>query len=147
LGVAARLRTVETAQYQNRMDDYDFDMTVETFGQSLSPGNEQRDFWGSAAADQPGGRNTIGIKDPVVDELIDMIILAPDRDSLIARTRALDRVLLWGHYLIPNWHNRTFRVAYWNRFGRPETTPRYGVGFSSWWVDTAKDAALQRASN
>lgn len=147
LGIAARLRTVETAQYQNRKDEYDFDMTVETFGQSLSPGNEQRDFWSSAAADQPGGRNTIGIKDPVVDELIDMIILAPDRDSLIARTRALDRVLLWGHYLIPNWHNRTYRVAYWNRFGRPQTTPRYGVGFFSWWVDPAKDAALQRASN
>ena len=147
LGIAARLRTVETAQYQNRMDDYDFDMTVETFGQSLSPGNEQRDFWGSKAADQPGGRNTIGIKDPVVDELIDLIILAPDRDSLIARTRAMDRVLLWGHYLIPNWHNRTFRVAYWNRFGRPEITPRYGVGFSSWWIDPVKDAALQRASN
>ncbi len=147
LGIAARLRTVETAQYQNRMDDYDFDMTVETFGQSLSPGNEQRDFWGSKAADQPGGRNTIGIKDPVVDELIDMVILAPDRDSLVARTRVLDRVLLWGHYLIPNWHNRNFRVAYWNRFGRPETTPRYGVGFSSWWIDTAKDAVLERASN
>lgn len=147
LGIAARLRTVETAQYQNRMNDYDFDMTVETFGQSLSPGNEQRDFWGSKAADQPGGRNTIGVKDPVVDELIDMLILAPDRDSLVARTRALDRVLLWGYYLIPNWHSRNFRVAYWNRFGRPENTPRYGVGFSSWWIDTAKDAALQRASN
>jgi microcin C transport system substrate-binding protein len=120
-------------------------MTVETFGQSLSPGNEQRDFWGSAAADRPGGRNTIGIKDPVVDELIEMIILAPDRDKLIAYCRALDRVLLWGHYLIPNWHNRTFRVAYWNRFGRPEITPRYGVGLSSWWIDPEKDAALQRS--
>lgn len=143
LGIKAQLRTVDTAQYQNRMDNYDFDMTVETFGQSLSPGNEQRDFWGSAAADRPGGRNTIGIKDPVVDELIDMIIMAPDRDGLTARTRALDRVLLWGHYVIPNWHNRTFRVAYWNRFGRPGVTPRYGVGFSSWWIDPDKDAALR----
>ncbi len=144
LGIKGRLRTVETAQYQNRMNDYDFDMTVEVFGQSLSPGNEQRDFWGSAAADRPGGRNTIGIKDPVVDELIEMIILDPDRNALITRCRALDRVLLWGFYLIPNWHNRTFRVAYWNRFGRPETPPRYGVGFSSWWIDPEKDAALQR---
>jgi microcin C transport system substrate-binding protein len=144
LGVKGRIRTVETAQYQNRMDSYDFDMTVEVFGQSLSPGNEQRDFWGSASAERPGGRNTIGIKDPVVDELIEMIILAPDRDSLVASCRALDRILLWGHYLIPNWHNRTFRVAYWNRFGRPEITPRYGVGFSSWWIDPEKDAALHR---
>jgi microcin C transport system substrate-binding protein len=144
LGVKGRIRTVETAQYQNRMDEFDFDMTVEVFGQSLSPGNEQRDFWGSASAERPGGRNTIGIKDPVVDELIEMIILAPDRDTLVACCRALDRILLWGHYLIPNWHNRTFRVAYWNRFGRPEITPRYGVGFSSWWIDPEKDAALQR---
>lgn len=147
LGIKPRLRTVETAQYQNRMDEYDFDMTVEVFSQSLSPGNEQREFWGSAAADQRGGRNTIGIKDPVIDELIESVILAPDRANMVARVRALDRVLLWGHYLIPHWHSRVFRIAYWNRFGRPDTTPGYGIGFSSWWIDTEKDAALQRAAN
>ena len=145
LGIAATIRTVDTAQYQNRMDEYDFDATIEVFGQSLSPGNEQRDFWSSASADIPGGRNIIGIKDPVVDELIDLVIAAPDRESLIARTRALDRVLLWGHYLIPNWHIRSFRVAYWNKFSRPAVTPKYALGLETWWVDREKEAALGRS--
>jgi microcin C transport system substrate-binding protein len=142
LGIEARVRTVEPAQYRKRMDDFDYDMTVETFGQSLSPGNEQRDFWGSAAADTPGSRNTIGIKDPVVDELIDLVIAAPDRAGLIARTRALDRVLLAGHYLIPHWHIRTFRVAYWDRFGRPETPAKYTLCVECWWVDSEKAKAI-----
>ena len=120
LGIEATVRTVDPAQYQNRMDEFDFDMTVEAFGQSLSPGNEQRDFWGSEAADTPGSRNTIGIKDPVVDHLIDKIIQAPTREDLVTATRALDRVLLWGHYVIPHWHSRTFRVAYWDKFDRPD---------------------------
>jgi microcin C transport system substrate-binding protein len=142
LGIEARVRTVDTAQYQKRLEAFDFDMTVDVFGQSLSPGNEQRDFWGSAAADEVGSRNTIGIKDPVVDELVDLVISAPDRQSLVDRTRALDRVLLWGHYLIPHWHIRSFRVAYWNRFSRPQITPKYGLGFDTWWVDAAKNAAI-----
>lgn len=148
LGVQARIRTVETAQYQNRMNDFDFDMTVEVFGQSLSPGNEQREYWGSEAADSPGSRNTIGIKDPVIDELIDLLIAAPDREGLIARTHALDRVLLWGHYVIPHWHSRTFRVAYWNMFSRPKVTPKYALGLETWWIDQEKLAALAaRQSN
>ncbi|MSO92400.1 MAG: ABC transporter substrate-binding protein [Rhodospirillales bacterium] len=142
LGIEARVRTVDTAQYQKRNDDFDFDMTVEAFGQSLSPGNEQRDFWGSTVADVPGSRNTIGIKDPVVDTLIDLVIAAPDRESLIVRTRALDRVLLWGHYVVPHWHLRATWVAYWDKFGRPETTPKYGVCFGCWWVDAKKAEAL-----
>jgi microcin C transport system substrate-binding protein len=142
IGVDATIRTVDPAQYQNRMNDYDFDVTVDVFGQSLSPGNEQRWFWGSAVADQPGGQNTIGIKDPVVDELIELVIAAPDRQSLITRTHALDRVLLWGFYLIPQQRSTEIWVAYWNKFGRPEKTPGYGVGFSSWWVDQNKAAAL-----
>lgn len=142
LGIEARVRTVEPAQYRKRTDDFDFDMVVESFGQSLSPGNEQRDFWSSAAADVPGSRNTIGIKDPVVDELIEMVIAAPDRESLIARTRALDRVLLWGHYVIPNWHTRAFRVAYWDRFGLPDKTPKYTLCVECWWVDAARASAL-----
>jgi microcin C transport system substrate-binding protein len=143
LGIEARVRTVDTAQYQKRLEAFDFDMTVDVFGQSLSPGNEQRDFWGSAAADEVGSRNTIGIKDPVVDDLVDLVISAPDRQSLVDRTRALDRVLLWGHYLIPHWHIRSYRVAYWNRFSRPRISPKYSLGFDAWWVDAAKDAALR----
>ncbi|MCC7017045.1 MAG: ABC transporter substrate-binding protein [Rhodospirillales bacterium] len=142
LGIEARVRTVDPAQYRKRTDDFDFDMIVESFGQSLSPGNEQRDFWSSAAAASPGSRNTVGIKDPVVDELIELVIAAPDRESLIARTRALDRVLLWGHYVIPHWHLRYFRVAYWDKFGRPETSAKYRLCVECWWVDAAKAKAL-----
>jgi microcin C transport system substrate-binding protein len=144
LGIEARVRTVDTAQYQNRIDDFDFDMTVATWGQSLSPGNEQRDFWSTPAADTPGSRNLAGIKDPVVDALIDKIIQAPTREDLVAATRALDRVLLWGHYVIPHWHIRVERVAYWNKFSRPDITPRLGLDLFAWWVDPAKVAALQR---
>ena len=139
IGVVASLRVVDTAQYQNRMDNFDYDMTVETFGQSLSPGNEQRDFWSSEKADIKGSRNLIGIKNPVVDELVDMIISAPDRDELIVRTRALDRVLLWNYYVIPQWHIGYFRIAWWDKFGRPAVTPKYGLGVvSTWWHDKEK---------
>ncbi len=144
LGIEARIRTVDTAQYQNRMDQYDFDVTVESFGQSLSPGNEQRDFWTSASADIPGGRNTIGVKDPAIDELVGLVIEAPDRDSLVARARALDRVLLWGHYVVPNWHIQAYRVASWNMFSRPAVTPKYSLGLNTWWIDREKAAALGR---
>ena len=95
-------------------------------------------------AGEKGSRNTIGIKDPVVDELIDLVISAPDRESLIARTRSLDRVLLWGHYVIPHWHIRSFRVAYWDKFGRPGIVPRYALGFSFWWVDPVLEKALEK---
>jgi microcin C transport system substrate-binding protein len=142
LGVKARIRQVDSAQYEKRNEDFDFDMIVETFGQSLHPGNEQRDYWSSVSADTPGGRNTIGIKDPVVDDLVDRVIAASDCDETIAYTRALDRVLLWGHYLIPHWHIQSFRVAYWNRFSRPEVSPKYALGFNTWWIDAEKDAAL-----
>jgi microcin C transport system substrate-binding protein len=134
LGVAARVRTVDAAQYEYRLKHFDFDMTVALFRQSLSPGNEQVGLWGSAAAGTPGSRNLAGISDPVVDELVGLLIAAPDREALIARTRALDRVLLWGHYVIPHWHITAFRVAYWNRFGRPPVSPRYDLGFDTWWV-------------
>jgi microcin C transport system substrate-binding protein len=142
MGIDATVRTVDTSQYQNRVDNFDFDMMVGSFGQSLSPGNEQRDFFSSASAVEPGSRNTIGIKDPVIDQLIDLVISAPDRESLVARTRAMDRVLLWGHYIIPHWHIRNFRVAYWDKFGRPQTTPKYGLCFECWWIDPKKAEAL-----
>jgi len=134
LGIAARVRTVDVTQYQNRLIDFDFDMTVSVFPQSLSPGNEQRDFWSSEAAATPGSRNLAGVRDPVVDELVNLVISAPDRAGLIARTRALDRVLLWGHYVVPHWHSRVFRVAYWDKFERPEVTPKYGLALESWWM-------------
>ncbi|KZD08261.1 extracellular solute-binding protein [Oceanibaculum pacificum] len=139
LGIRASVRTVDTAQYQNRVNDYDYDMIVGLWPQSLSPGNEQRDFWGSDKGKEPGSRNYAGIDDPVVDEMIDLLIQAPDRDSLIARTRALDRVLLWSHYVVPHWHLQAFRTVYWNKFSHPEITPKYALGFiDTWWVDPAK---------
>ena len=144
LGVSTRIRTVDTSQYQNRLDNFDYDMIVNSWGQSLSPGNEQRNFWSSAAVDTPGSRNYVGVNDPVADALIDKIIFAESRQALVDATRALDRVLLWGHYVIPQWHIRNFRVAYWNKFGRPKISPRYGLGFDYWWVDAAKEAALDR---
>jgi microcin C transport system substrate-binding protein len=144
LGIVARVRTVDTAQYQNRVDKFDFDMITLVARQSLSPGNEQRDFWHSETADVPGSRNVAGIKDPVVDRLIELVIAAPDRPSLIARTRALDRVLLWGHHVIPHWHTRTWWVAYWDKFGRPSIAPKYVLGLDTWWVDPKKDAELAR---
>jgi len=144
LGAKITVRTVDPAQYQKRLDDFDFDMVIGSFGQSLSPGNEQRDFWGSASADIAGSRNIIGIKDKVVDALIEQLITAPDREELIERARALDRVLLWGHYLIPNWHIQAFRVAYWNKFSRPAITPKYALGFDTWWVDSDKAAKLSK---
>jgi len=142
LGIEAKVRTVDTAQYRKRTDEFDFEMIVDAFGQSLSPGNEQRDFWSSAVADLPGSRNTIGVRDAVIDRLIELVISAPDRQSLIHRTRALDRLLLWGHYVIPHWHIQSFRVAHWDKFGRPGVTPKYGLCFDCWWIDPAKEAAL-----
>jgi microcin C transport system substrate-binding protein len=142
LGIEMRVRTVDTAQYQARSDNFDYDMIVDVFGQSLSPGNEQRDYWSCEKAKEPGSRNSIGVCDPVVDELVELVIAAPDRDTLIQRCRALDRVLLWGHYVVPHWHLRSFRVAYWDQFARPERTPRYGLGFTAWWVDPARAARV-----
>jgi microcin C transport system substrate-binding protein len=138
LGVTARVRTVDAAQYQKRVENFDFDMTVQVFGQSLSPGNEQSDFWSSAAAATKGSRNVAGIRDPVVDKLIDLVIQAPDRPGLVARTRALDRVLLWGQYVIPHWHIQAFRVAYWDKLRRPAVVPKYAPGFDTWWLDASR---------
>ncbi|MEJ8570864.1 extracellular solute-binding protein [Microbaculum marinum] len=146
LGIKATIRTVDTSQYQNRMDNFDFDMTTDMFAQSLSPGNEQRDYWGSAAADAPASRNTIGIKNPAVDKLIDEIIYAEDRETLVAATRALDRVLLWNHYLVPQFYTPVIRTARWDRFGLPEVLPDYGLSTSTWWWDAEKAAAIKNGS-
>ncbi len=145
LGIEAKVRVVDSAQYQERTETFDYDMLVDVFGQSLSPGNEQRDYWTSDAAGRNGARNTIGIASPVIDALVEQVISAPDRDSLINRTRALDRVLLWGHYVIPHWHIQSFRLAYWNKFSKPAISPKYDLGFESWWVD--QDKAKQLSIN
>jgi microcin C transport system substrate-binding protein len=134
LGVAARVRTVDSAQYEYRVKNFDFDMTVAVFPQSLSPGNEQADYWGADAARTPGSRNLAGVSAPVVDRLIALLIAAPDRPALVARTRALDRVLLWGHYVIPQWHIAAYRVVYWDKFERPAVSPKYSLGFDTWWL-------------
>jgi microcin C transport system substrate-binding protein len=134
LGVAARVRTVDSAQYRRLLDEFDFDVVVASWPQSLSPGNEQRGYWGSAFADRTGSDNVLGIKDPVVDALIEALIAAPDRAALVARVRALDRVLQWGHYVIPQWHIPYDRIAYWDKFGRPAITPLQGVQLDTWWV-------------
>jgi microcin C transport system substrate-binding protein len=144
LGIDARMRTVDTAQYQNRLDDFDFDMIVASWGESQSPGNEQRDYWGSRAAGTRGSRNYAGIQSQVVDALIDKIIQAPTREDLVTATHALDRVLLWGHYVIPHWHITYDRVAYWNKFSRAKVNPIYGIDLFAWWIDPVKVAALER---
>lgn len=143
IGVEATLRVLDTAQYTARMDSFDYDMTVHVFGQSNSPGNEQRDYWHSSKADQVGSRNKIGLKNPVIDELVEMVIAAPSREELVARTRALDRVLLAGHYVIPNWYISSWRVAYWDtRLDMPEVIAPYSLGMvDRWW---AKQGEQQR---
>ncbi len=145
LGVKARVRTVESAQYQRRTDTFDYDVIVNSWGQSLSPGNEQRDFWSSDAADREGSRNATGIKNKAVDELIEKLIAAPDREALITACRALDRVLQWHHLVIPHFHAGYDRIAYWDKFGQPEVTPTRGTQFLSWWVVPEKAAAIAEA--
>ena len=143
MGVTARVRTVDTAQYEKRMETFDYDMAVEVFGQSLSPGNEQREFWGSKAADEEGSRNLLGIKSPVVDQLVEELIRSPDRSSLIAHTHALDRVLQYGYHVIPQFHLGKFWIAYWDKYRRPEVSPKYGLGLDSWWVDPTAEQAIE----
>lgn len=144
LGIQTRVRTVDDSQYTRRVQTFDFDIIVGSWGQSLSPGNEQRDFWGSASAERNGSRNLVGIKDEAVDQLIDKVIFAKDRTGLIAATKALDRVLLWNHYVVPMWHIPYQRVAYWNRFGKPDVQPDHSLGFPSiWWFDEAKAAKVK----
>jgi microcin C transport system substrate-binding protein len=140
LGVAVKVRTVDTSQYINRLRQWDYDIVVGSWGQSLSPGNEQRGFWGSQAADQSGSRNLVGIKNPAIDKLIERIIFATSRDDLVAATRALDRVLLWNHYVVPQWSYPFERTARWDRFGHPNKMPTYAASAfpTVWWWDADK---------
>jgi microcin C transport system substrate-binding protein len=148
LGILTSVRTVDSSQYENRLRQWDYDMIIASWGESLSPGNEQRSFWGSQAADQPGSRNLIGIKNPAVDTLIERVIFTKDRDDLVAATKALDRVLLWNYYVVPNWSYPFVRSARWDRFGHPDTMPKYAEpAFPTiWWFDPDKAAKVPQRS-
>jgi microcin C transport system substrate-binding protein len=144
IGIAASIRGVDDAQYSQRLRNFDFDMTIVALGQSLSPGNEQRDYWTSEAAKTPESENLMGIRDPVVDELVEKLIGSPDRKTLIAHTEALDRVLLWGFYLIPQWYDGNYRLVSWDKFSRPPNPPKYSPGLDTWWFDQARADTLEK---
>jgi microcin C transport system substrate-binding protein len=148
IGMTVSVRVVDPAQYENRLRQWDYDIIVASWPQSLSPGNEQRDFWSSAAADQAGSRNFIGIKNPAVDAMIERVIFSKDRDELVAATKALDRVLLWNYYVVPQWTYAFVRTARWDRFGRPQTMPKYGRSAfpTIWWWDAEKAAKAPQRS-
>ncbi|NJM29410.1 MAG: ABC transporter substrate-binding protein [Rhizobiales bacterium] len=136
LGIGVRIRTIDSAQYERHTQTFDYDIIVGSFGQSLSPGNEQRDFWGSAAADKQGSRNLVGIKNPAIDAIVEKLIFATDREQLTFASRALDRALIWNHYVVPMWFIPYERTARWDRFGRPGKIPDYSTGFPGiWWWD------------
>lgn len=143
VGIDVNIRTIDVQQYIKRHQEFDFDLIVNSFGQSSSPGNEQRDFWHSSQADKKGSRNVIGIKNPVIDELIELVIQAPTREALVTRTRALDRVLLWNHYVIPQWHLPANRVVYWNKFDFPKGVTTHSLSPNTWWYDPIKAEKLK----
>ncbi len=145
LGIEMKVRVVDTGQYINRLRSFDFDMLVGGWGQSETPGNEQREFWSCAAAERSGSRNTAGLCHPVIDALIEKIVVAQTREELITVTRALDRVLLWQHFMVPNWHLPADRILWWKKFSRPEIPLRNGVNVSRWWLDEARAGRLAQA--
>jgi len=145
LGFTVSLRVMDDVQYETRKRAFDYDMlAIESWAQSLSPGNEQREYWGSAAVAREGSRNLAGIKDAGVDALIDRVIFAKSREELVAATRVLDRVLLAGHYVIPQWGKDTVWTARFDKFSRPETLPKYGADAfpTIWWFDADKAAKV-----
>jgi microcin C transport system substrate-binding protein len=148
LGVGVSVRTVDPTQYENRLRSWDFDIVVNSWGESLSPGNEQREYWGSQAAAMAGSSNIVGIADPAIDKLIDRVIFAKDREDLVAATRALDRVLLWNNFVVPQWTYPKLRTARWDRFSRPAELPKYGLSAfpDIWWFDSAKADKIGKRS-
>jgi microcin C transport system substrate-binding protein len=144
LGITVSVRTVDEAQYENRLRSWDFDIITSAWGESLSPGNEQRGYWGSQAADEPGSLTIIGIKNPAVDAMIEQIVYAKSRPDLEAATKALDRILLWNHYVVPQWTYGKVRSARWDRFSHAEPLPKYGrAAFPNlWWFDETKAAKV-----
>ena len=143
LGIEARMRIVDVANFQYRMDNFDYDIITRRFVQPLTPGVGQRDMWTSAYANVPGSRNMSGVADPAVDALVEKVIASASRPALIAATRALDRVLMWNHYVIPHWYKGSHTIAYWDKFDRPAVKPRYARGvIDTWWFDPAKARRL-----
>lgn len=144
LGIKANLHIIDPAQYQARMNNFDFDMTMHIFPESMSPGNEQASYWGSKEADVPGGRNVTGIKSKAVDYLVDKVITATDYRTLLAATHALDRVLLWNHLVIPQWYKDKFHLAYWNKLRHPKVFPKYGLAVvDTWWFQKSENRILK----
>jgi microcin C transport system substrate-binding protein len=144
--VKVSIRQVDSAQYKRRTDTFDYDMIVDVIAQSESPGNEQREYWGSAAAKTNGSRNNAGIADPAIDLLIEKVVFAKDRADLVAATKALDRVLLWGHYVVPHWYSASERHIMWDQYAGPKVQPRRAFGFfNTWWWDEAAAAKLKAA--
>ena len=144
LGITMSVRTVDSSQYQARMLNYDFDMIKASWNVSLSPGNEQQFYWGSEVGKKDGSKNYAGVNSPVVDSLIETLIGAKTREELTTAIHALDRVLLWGHYVIPLYHSNTDRIAYWNFLEFPDEIPLYGLVIESWWANSEKASKLQR---
>lgn len=140
LGIVATVRALDSAQFENRMTHYDYDMTIWMWGHTLSPGNEQKFYWGSQEADKPGSRNYPGIKSKIIDALCEKVATAQDRTHLTTAVHALDRVLLWGYYTIPLYHTNKIYLAYWNKFGHPEIKPDVGIYFSHWWSTEKRQA-------
>jgi microcin C transport system substrate-binding protein len=139
IGIEARLRTVDASQYTNRVRSFDYDMIWSIWGETMNPGNEQMDYWGSQAATQQGSRNYAGISNPAIDALIKMIIFAPNRDEQVAAIKAMDRVLLANHYVVPLFYSNNSRLAYWDRMAHPAELPEYSIGFPEvWWSKDAK---------
>ena len=148
IGIETTVRVVDSSQYKRRTDRFDFDIIVDNFGQSHSPGNEQRNYWGSVSANREGSANSVGIKNKAIDHLIDGIVFAKTRDELVAYVRALDRVLLWNYYVVPQWHFPFTRLAWWDKFGRPDKIPSQAPSvIRTWWVDPEKEKALVAARN
>ncbi len=143
LGINANVRTVDPSQYQHLLDGFDYDMTMAVFPESDMPGSEQRDDWTSVAAKSAGSSNLMGVSNPAIDAIVEKLIGAQDMPTLTTAARALDRALLWGWYLVPQWHTSSVNVAYWNRLGRPDVPVRPGFVFDSWWVDPGKAAATE----
>ncbi|RBQ31928.1 ABC transporter substrate-binding protein [Arcobacter sp. FW59] len=135
IGIIAKVRVIDEVAYANKLKNFDYDMTLRNFKVSLSPGNEQRNYWGSEASDIIGSNNYIGIKSPAIDSLINHIINAKNREDLIISVRALDRVLTHSYYVIPNWYTPTTRVAYWSKLRQPDIIPKYGINIFSWWIE------------
>ncbi len=145
LGIQAGIRIVDVANFKRRQDSFDFDVVIRRISQPLTPGLEQRNYFGSEFADVQGSFNIGGVKDPAVDALIEKVVTAKTREDLIVATRALDRVLMWNRYVVTQWYKGAHNVAYWNKYNRPTTAPKFDTGvIDTWWYDADKAAMIEK---